>query len=296
MVMRLLYEDEHLSCGQYDHSGNPGIEVVKMLKGNRGKLSVKTNEIIFVVEGKVKFYFRELPAYEGVKGQAMFIPVSEEYAYDVLADAMLVIFRLTQPITLCSNYSIERLYGLKDIKPHVGREVPGHNRKIGTLEINSRLWNFLNWIIDCVEDGLKCRCWVELKIREFLLVLRAYYPKEELHDFFYLILSGDTAFSEYIRLYWQRFHSVKDMAASLNMTDKQFTKHFVAVFGQTPYRWMTARKAEIVYADITSTNKLFKEISVDRGFGSDTQLTRFCRLQFGNTPTGLRESMAAGKK
>ena len=294
IVMGLLYKSEHLSCAQYDNSENPGIEVVKIVKGKREKLSVATNEIIFVVEGRIRLCFRELPSYEGVKGQVLFIPASADYVYEAPTDTTLVIFRLTQHVMLCSNYSIEKLYGIKPRVPQADREEAlADKNKIGTLEINSRLWSFLDWIMDCVGDGLKCRCWFELKIKEFLVILRAYYPKEELHGFFYLILSGDTAFSEYVRLHWQRFRSVGEIADSLHMTHKQFSQRFTAVFKQTPYRWMMERKAEIVYRDVASTNKSFKEIALERGFNSDTQFTRFCKMHFGKTPTQLRETAEA---
>lgn len=256
------------------------------------KVSTGMNKIVFLIEGRVRLNFREQPAYEVVKGQILFVPAGGDYSYEVLANTVAVIFRLHQPVMLCQSYSIEKLYEMIET-PKIGTVVEkspsGKSRRIGVLEINSRLWSFLDSVIDCVGDGLKCSCWFDLKVKEILILFRIYYTKEELCDFFYLILSGNTAFSEYVRLHWHMYHTVIEMAASLNMTQKQFSNRFMTVFRQTPYQWMMERKAELAYDDIVSTRKPFKEIAYEHGFNSDTQFTRFCKRSFGKTPTELRQ-------
>lgn len=290
--MRLLYENEHLACLHYDHQEKPGIAVRKAPRGKRRKVSTAMNKIVFLIEGRVRLNFRDQPAYEVVKGQIVFIPAGGDYSYELLANTVAIIFRLHQPVMLCQSYSIEKLYEL-NAPPKIGtvveERISGKARRIGILEINSRLWSFLDGVIDCVGDGLKCSCWFDLKIKEILLLFRIYYTKEELCDFFYLILSGNTAFSEYVRLHWQMYPTVLEMAASLNMTQKQFSTRFMAVFKQTPYRWMMERKAELAYDDIVSTKKSFKEIAFEHGFHSDTQFSRFCKNCLGKSPTELRQ-------
>lgn len=295
--MELLYKQEHLSCLNYNPGEKPMVEVVKIVKGEKRKLSVNNNEIVFIIEGRVRYYFKEFPTHEAVKGQIIFRPAGADYSYEGLADSIVVIFRVHKPIALCDQFSIEKLYGVKQIEPGMredgeDREAEPGLKRIGTLEINSRIWYFLDGVIDSILDGIKCRCWFELKIKEFLVYLRAYYTKEELHDFFYIILSGDTAFSEYVRVNWLHFLSVQKLAESLNMTRKQFTTRFARVFGKTPIRWMSEMRAQKAYTEITTTKKPFKQIASICGFGSDTELTRFCKKEFGKTPTELRDQAA----
>ena len=295
--MELLYKSEHLNCSNYDLSEKPLIEVLKIVKGDSNKSSVISNEIVFIIEGRIRYRFQDLPTHEGVKGQIIFRPAGKHYSYEALTDSTVVVFRLLNPLLLCRRFSIEKLYGIQAIVP--GSMPEREKKRVGTLEINSRIWCFLELLIDCIADGLKCRCWFDLKITEFFSYLRVYYTKEEARNFFLSILSGDTAFSEYIRLNWHRFASVNEMADALNMSRNRFSRRFTKVFGTSPYRWMSEGRAKRAHDEIIATNKSFKQIAADNGFGSDTQFTRFIKKEFGKTPSELRESAendANGKK
>ena len=295
--MDLLYKNEHLNCSNYDLSEKPIIEVLKIVKGDSNKSSVINNEIVFIIEGRIRYRFQDLPTHEGVKGQIVFRPAGEHYSYQALIDSTVVVFRLLNPLLLCRRFSIEKLYGIQAIVP--GSMPERENKRVGTLEINSRIWCFLEMLIDCIADGLRCKCWFDLKIVEFFSYLRVYYTKEEARNFFLSILSGDTAFSEYIRLNWHRFASVNQMADALNMSRNRFSRRFTKIFGTSPYRWMSEGRAKRALDEITATNKSFKQIAADNGFGSDTQFTRFIKKEFGKTPSELRENVendANGKK
>ena len=283
--MELLYKNEHLACQHYCHSEKPDIEVVKILAGDKGNLLITENEIVCVVEGHIRYDFHDMATCEGLEGTILFRRARAEYAYEVLTDSMIVIFRINKPINLCNNYSIEKLYRMKEEQPE---NITTAEKKLATLEMNERVWHFLQGVIGCITDGIKCNYWFELKIKELFTLLRGYYTKELLFDFFNSILSPDMAFSEYVHMNWLQFRSVNKLAASMNMTPKQFSARFISIFGQTPYRWILDNKAKIAYQEITSTKLPFKQIALDNGFNSDTQFTRFCKEKFGNTPTELR--------
>jgi len=127
-----------------------------------------------------------------------------------------------------------------------------------------------------------------MKIREFFLMLRAYYPKDELREFLSMILSRDTAFSEYVRNNRNKFPTVIALAKSMHLTQRQFASRFKEVFGCTPYRWIKEGKILMIHRQITSTRKPIKQIAYENGFGSLAQFTRFCKTELGKTPTELR--------
>ena len=120
------------------------------------------------------------------------------------------------------------------------------------------------------------------------MLLRIYYPKEEIYDFLYLILSGDTAFSEYVRLYWHRFHNVAEIAESLNITARQFSSKFKAVFGLTPYKWMKRERAKMIKTQLLDANKTIKQVAFENGFCDLPQFTKFCKKEIWKTPTDIR--------
>lgn len=286
--MGIIDINDHTQCFHYDRSEKPLIQVVKLVKGAKKKLTPTSNEIVFIIEGRVKYLFRELPTVNAIKGQIIFRPAGVGYGYETQTRVVAVILRVIDPIMLCPNFQIEKLYGMKAMEP-AGESGPSEEREhIGLLEINSRLWYFITGVMDCVADGLHCRCWAEMKIKEFFYLLRVYYPKDQLRDFFTLILSEDTSFSEYVRGNWLRLYSVQQMATSLHMTRKQFTLRFIKIFGENPSQWMTRHRARKVYAEIASTNSPLKHIAQENAFSDDSQLTRFCKKQFGKTPSEIR--------
>lgn len=282
--MELLYAKEHLSCFNNENSEKPLIEVKSMVKGQNSELCVTDNEIVFFLDGCICFEFDDFPDYEAVKGQILFLPSGGTYFYSVQADTRVIILRILDSISLCENYRIERLY---EYKKGQDRHAP-ETRSFSVLEMVPRVWHYVKGLNDCISDGIRCRYYSEMKIREFFLLLRTYYPKEDIHDFFYLILSGNTAFSEYVRLRWRQYHTVRELAASMHLSPKQFSTRFTAVFEKTPYRWMTEGKARIVQSEIVSTDKPFKQIALENGLSSDAQFTRFCRKELGMTPTEIR--------
>lgn len=293
--MNILYISEHLNCFNYDKGKKPMIEPVRIAEGDKGNSTSTSNMVVFILEGRINYIFKDCPAHDGHKGQILFIPSGSSYSYMALTHVKFLVFRIYEPITLCANYSLEKLYKKnKENRENAGNgndtNYEPETEHFGCLEANIYLWHFLDGITDCIANGLKCRCWFEMKIKEFFLLLRAYYPKEEICDFLYPILSYNTAFSEHIRRYWKDFRTVKELAAFMHMTPKQFSIRFVAVFGKTPYKWMMEGRARIIYHEITSTDRLFKQIAIENGFASDSLFTRFCKTTFGKTPSEIRKS------
>jgi AraC-like DNA-binding protein len=292
--MGILNIDEHLNCFHYDKTENPQIELVRLPKGYERELEMNNNEVIFFLNGKLKYRFRSFSEVYGAKGQILFVPAGGTFSYKVINSAELIVFRLHDHVQLCENFQIEKLYGIRQIEP--GNDYEPRTKNLNRLEIKPCVWHFLDSLADYLNDGVKCRCFFEIKIKEFFQLLRLYYPKEEIHDFFYLILSGDTAFSEYVRQRWTRFRSVKEMAESVYMTQKQFSNKFKNIFGVTPHKWMTEGRANMVLNELTSTSKSFKQIALELGFTSEQQFSKFSRKVFGKTARELRISAKAGGK
>lgn len=282
--MSILYQNEHSGCFNNDRSEKPQIEVKKIVKGDTGILSLKDNEIVFITEGRISFVANDFSGCEGIKGQILFFPAGGNYSFEALAHSTITIFRFYESIKLCDNFDLEKLYEKKALTN--GYRI--RTARFGTLDINAHLWHYLDGLNDLISKGMRCRNFFKIKIKELLLILRSFYTKEELHDFFSPILSDDTAFSEYVRLSWKNFRTVTEVANSMHMTHKQFYNKFIAIFGKKPQRWMNEGRARIIHNEIISTRKQFKLIAAENGFASDTHFTRFCKKELGKTPTEVR--------
>ena len=283
--MEILYKKEHTGCFHHDKGGKPLIEVAKILKSDRKKMSVNSNEIVFVLEGKLKYTFDDLAEYEVSKGQLIFLHARGKYSCKALENVTIVVFRITKPMQFCDAFSIEKLYNPEE---YAGTFRPAAKNMFSVLDMNPRLQHFIEEVKDCFSDGLRCQGYFEIKAKELFYLLRVYYTKEVLRDFFFLIQNEDTAFSEYIRLHWKRFDSIADMAESMQLSYKQFSKRFTDVFGEAPQKWIVKSRAQNIYNEITLTEKLFKQIAIENGLGSNIHLTWFCQKNFGKAPSDIR--------
>ena len=67
----------------------------------------------------------------------------------------------------------------------------------------------------------------------------------------------------------------ESFAESINSIYKQFSKHFIMVFGRALYEWMKC-KMLAVQSEIISTKKSIKQIIIETGFNT-VQSTKFCK-------------------
>lgn len=285
--MKLSHEYEHEQCFHFERSAKPAIEMVRIAEGDSSKLEISNNEVVFFMEGRVRFIFGNFPDYEGKKGEILFLPAGGRYSYTAINNSLLVIFRIRGPIVLCDNYSVEKLYGSREkgitYLPHT-------RRRFSVMDINTRIWHFLDGIIDSLNDGVKCKVYFDLKIKEFFMLVRLYYTKKDIYDFLYLILSEDTSFSEYVRMRWHRFRNVEEMAEYMHLTPRQFSERFKKIFAATPYKWMKEERTKIIRQQLISTNKPIKQVAFENGFSDLPQFTKFCKKEIGKTPTDIRAS------
>ena len=281
--MQIIGNEEHLACLNYDHSEKPKIEIVCYKNGETAELTDEDNQVIFLMEGRVRYVFDTYPECEAGEGNILFLPMGYRFVCNTLAETRAVIFRLYNTVKLCERYSLENLFN-----PEIN-DVSDCAVMLKILEINPRVQQFITGLTGCIEDGVKCRHYFEMKIREFFMMLRIYYPKNELRDFLRMMLSSDIAFSEYVRSNRNKYSSVKILTESMHLTKKQFVRRFKSVFNRTPYGWMKEGRIQAILGEITETKKSFKQIALGNGFKSLEELTRFCKKELGSTPTDIRK-------
>ena len=280
--MKLFNFDDHLNCLNYDHSDRSQIEYVKCTKDDLLELSATSNEVVLFLKGSVSVSIFNSAKIRSCNGKMLFLPIGSRCTYQSDNDATFMIFRLYSPVRLCESYLIEHLYGFGE------GDIFGESVDFKLLYINPRIRSFANDLAACITDGIHCRHYFEMKIKEFFITLHHYYSKEDIRDFLYPILSPDSAFSEYVKSNRNKYPTVIALAESMRLTQKQFSKRFKDVFGKTPYSWMKEGRAQTIYYEIASTKKPFKQIAFENGFGSISQFTKFCKKELNRTPQELR--------
>lgn len=280
--MKIPAIEEHLGCHHFDHTEVPAIEQIKIAKGDKGQLTASINEMVFLTEGSIKLVINDFVNYHATEGKILFLPAGDKLSFEGLADTKMIVLRIYNTIQLCNSFSLDELSSKV-------KQEQADTFGSGVLEINERIWHFLKGLDECLTDGIRCRGYFDLKIKEVFMMLRIYYPKGDIAAFLLPILSDDAAFSEFVKLFWYRYRTVEEIAEAMQLGVRQFSEKFKASFGCPPYRWMKERRAQVVYQQLITTKKPIKQVAMENGFGDITQFAKFCKKELGRSATEIKE-------
>ncbi len=101
------------------------------------------------------------------------------------------------------------------------------------------------------------------------------------------ILPPDERFRQTVFDCWNEVKTVAELATRTNYSTSGFIKRFKRIFGESPYRWMSHRKAAAILADITEGNTPLKEVAARYNFSSYQHFADFCKTQYGVPPTRI---------
>jgi AraC-like DNA-binding protein len=269
----------HLDCFNYSkNKEKPLIELRQYKKGSIHQIVTKSNEIIVVLTGVLNFSFSQTFIREAIEGYMIILPIRHNCMIEIFEDTTFIIFRLDIDLGFCNHFSFEMLHRKK-------RE---NEKKMCVLNANDVIRNYLSHLTTCLNDGLYCGYLLEIKLKEFLYLLRYYYPMNELKAFFTPILSDDFEFSSLIRKHYLLTSTVNDLAKKVNYSISGFEKRFKKVFEVSPSQWMQSQKAQAIYHKINCSTKTFAELAYEFGFSSPSHFNNFCKKKFNETPGNIR--------
>jgi AraC-like DNA-binding protein len=211
----------------------------------------------------------------------MLLPSHQKCHVQVEEDAEIVLINLYSQINFCNQFPIEMLYKAQPDKAQ---------NLFFALKINKTIFNFLQSVIQLLGEGFKCAYFFELKQREILYYLRAYYSKADLVAFFAPVLNSDTDFSSKIYGNYEKIKNIGELAELTNYSMSGFKKRFTRVFGVSPSVWLQKERSKKIYHEINCSTKTFKELSIKYDFSSQAHFNSFCKKMYGMSPGELRES------
>ena len=289
--MDLLYYKKHINCINYDNSPQSIISIIKIGCDIDYEEQPLLGTIAFLLEGEITFSFAAYINCHMQEGQMLYLPVDYKFVYKTTSKATLLFVRMSQKIQICDQYFIEGLvnYSAKDRSStsFVFEKLPY------MLQINSTLKEYLNHLFYCIQRGLKCKYYFEIKVKELFFLLGSFYLKEELGFFFKEALSCDPNFSHFVILNYHKYNSLSDLAGAANMSLSNIEKHFKKVFGISGYKWMTEQKTKKIFHAICTSQANFKEISDEFGFASKSTFNDYCKKHLGKTPGEIRRKISS---
>lgn len=277
-MTELLYANIHKTCHHYEKQESPIIKTVKF--DNDTAIEVSFNTIVVVLEGKGGISYGKNINKPMKKEDILLIPVDTQVRIKIHEKANVLVFRLNPSFHFCDHFSLEALY----------TGIPKRKRqKFNLIPVNDRLRSYVDSLLLYLEDGLKCRYFLELKTKELFYILRAYCTEKELKSFFTPILSKDMEFHSFVVRTYQSTKTVKELAQKANYSLTGFEKRFKKVFGTTAHNWISEQLASNLYHEIHCTKRTFTELSKTFGFSSSAHLTSFCKSMFGMSPSDMRK-------
>lgn len=246
------------------------------------KHCVTVNKLLYVIEGKLNV-IAENESYILNKNQLLLIPNNYNTVLTGMKnDNVFFLLSLGTVEHLCHNYSLDILY--KEFK-HKENE----DERLFTLDANEMLVKFFEFVQQICKNGIYCRHYAETKVGELLFLLRAYYDKEDLFNFFQPLLSSDLAFSQFIMSNYSKAKNVTELAEITNYSLSGFQKRFKKIFGISAHSWMRKEKLKLIYDDISHSSASLKDLSIKHDFSTPSHFNDYCKANLGFTPGYIRK-------
>jgi AraC-like DNA-binding protein len=264
-----------------DEQRLPIVELFERPEGFVCELPVDDTQLLFLRRGALMFSYGPYVDRSLEAGEVLLLPARFRCTMKMEEDVSAVIIRVQSRLSFCDHFPLEVLYSLS--------QTTGIAADLFFLPINERLEAYLHLLVLTLNEGAASNDFLELKQREMLFYLRAYYSKEDLVSFFSPILNSNIRFSEMAHRHVEKVRSVEEMAERMNYSISGLKKQFVKVFGMSAYQWMAQEKAKKIYYEINCTEKTFKEISAAYRFSSPSHFDCFCKKTFGASPGAIRK-------
>lgn len=288
--MRLLYADEHLKCPNYDNTECSIVQEKHLKPKESVHVRSLASRVVFLLDGEIN-YSVGLKAHTASGGHILFLPASHDLHCLAVTKVHYLVIRIYEHIQLCDCFRLEELKQLAIENEEVDEELQD---SFFLLKMNTMMEKYVDMLLLCYREGLRCRYYNRGKTRELMFLFRAFYPKEDLLRFFYPAVSTDTYFSQFVMDNYHKYDNLPLIAEAMNYTVSGFEKRFRKVFGRSPYSWRLQRKAQDAFHLISTTDMSLKQISDKFGFSTPASFNNFIKKHFGKTPGQIRKNTTDG--
>ena len=184
----------------------------------------------------------------------------------------------------CQRASFSELYHLREIVEY----------RMEPLEIRDRLCKFLELLVCYLEDGANCIHFHEIKLKELFWNIRFYYSRQELANFFYMIIGRSQDFKNKVLNNYKSCRTVKELASACDISLSAFKRQFSAEFGEAPAEWMQKQLLGEIKYKLSVTDLPLGTIANELEFSSLAHFSRFCKRCLGCSPRELRQQIKGG--
>ena len=156
------------------------------------------------------------------------------------------------------------------------------------IKANKYLADYFDLLARCLDEGLMCHHFHDAKQQELFILLRVFYPPEEIYNLLRSVIGREVGFKDFVLRHYTEIPDVKSFASQARMTLATFQRKFKQEFGRPVSQWLIERRAERLLRELRNTNKDFSTIAVEMRFSSLSYMSAFCKRHFGMPPSGVR--------
>lgn len=276
----ILYIDEHTQCESYNYDGGDSlVNILKLKPGEIYNHNLNMPKLCFICQGEISIISSK--SEKSFKaGKMILLPPGIFISVKSIEDTSILTCKVVERITFCELLRFEELL----------MYVKNPDEVFSSLKINNAIQLCLDSFISCIEDKVRCRHYIKIKIKEIMILIRAYYPKEEIAAFFLPLLGPDQLFRIFIDKNAPYCGSVRELQQKANMSENGFRMRFKRVMNCTPSEFVNKKKAECIRYELLCGNDPIKEVCEKFGFSTLAGFSLFCKKYLGNTPAAIRSN------
>ncbi|MDR1937470.1 MAG: helix-turn-helix transcriptional regulator [Tannerellaceae bacterium] len=281
-MINSLYFEEQLSCTNDAQSGFRYVETEedRVISFQQNDL----HHLIFILEGSVIANCNEFKNHLIGQSEFAFFPKLSGSFVKTCSPCKIIVFSFFALKTSSEKQAFQSYWRL----------FPNINYTFNTLPFRTPLIEFFELLVLYLQKNVNCAQLHEIKHQELFLILHTQYPKEDLAGLFYPIIGKSFDFRSLILENYLKIHHIDELAHLSGMGRTNFDNKFKEEFGISPHQWILKQKAKHVRNSLAEPDATFSDVMRKYNFNSATHFTRFCKQQFGCTPTELVRQLHQG--
>jgi AraC-like DNA-binding protein len=273
----LFYIEEHVSCQRYKSDFQTGFKCSTIKEGAiLERLDASYNHLLFLKEGALRIHREEYATRRISEEECILIPKGAKISCEALEESLLLVMSFDVLQHVCDKVMLHSYQAMSDQIEYNFTPTP----------IRYPLTSFVDLLIAYLKGGIDCEHLHEIKEKEFFLVLRRCYSKEEILHLLYPII-GLSDFKGFILQNYLKVESVTDLVDKAGMKRTAFDIKFREAFGTSTRQWMLSQIARHIRYKAMDPNITIRDLMTEFKFHSATHFCRFCKQQFGCTPGEL---------
>lgn len=247
-----------------------------------------SNRLVFVVSGRCRISSEECLNYV-VEEKHMFMCYNRgHYQIEPLCDLKLVVAYFSNPSGAMCDLGV----AAQSVKDQAD-----YYYKFRALGINAKMQEMLDMLIGFFDRGIVCASMHESMLGVMFVVLKFYYPREDIVNMFYNLYDMQQSFRTMVEGNRAKAKNLNHLAQLCGYDINTFNVVFRRYYpGVTPGAWIRESRKDDILRDLAKTDAPIKFIANKYGFASSSHLGEFCKKFLGGTPTAVRAKYAEPEK